>query len=268
MASMILGAALLVLAAFLVSRHPSPVVAPPPVSTVVKDANDAPLAIVAPATNELDLGEFMRVAEPLAKTFLEAQTLTDLLAVVRHPQLTRQRFIARFHDENLQPLGLQTFAEDGAVRIDQSSATVKIRTGNFEQRDLSFAHTKAGWKIDWESWVGWCDVPWDEFNEKALTTPNRFRVHLKPITYYNFSFSDDRKWRSYLIESPDGEHRFFGYVERGSPLDDRINFADNSTDQDFILDLCFPSDHSGQNQLLISDLIAEGWIEPEPTDSP
>ncbi|OYV02513.1 MAG: hypothetical protein CFE26_22095, partial [Verrucomicrobiales bacterium VVV1] len=109
---------------------------------------------------------------------------------------------------------------------------------------------------------------WDEFKEKQPKTPTRFRVRLKPIIYYNFGFSDDRKWRSYLVESPDGNHRLFAYVERGSRVDDLINFADNPGGRDYVLDLRFPADNPGSNQVLIEDRIAEGWVEPEPTDSP
>jgi hypothetical protein len=269
MTFMLVGAGLLVLVAVLLStRSKSP--AATKVPPIVSQPPMPPPTQAAPAEeNDLpDVGEFLRLAEPMARSFLNAGTVTELLRFVRHPEITSKRLNERFPDGRIQPPGLQTFADNGAVQLERTNVTVKIRIGNFEQRDLSFARTRDGWKIDWESWVGWSDMPWETFAEKAPTTPSRFRVRIKPIIYYNFSFSDDGKWRSYLIESPDGQHRFFGYVERGSPVDALINLADTPSGGDFILDLAFPADNSGRNQVLIKDRIAVGWVEPEHAASP
>ena len=266
MAAMIGGAVLLVIIAVIISRRTNSSSDMPSTPGMVMAPIELP-ADGVPAEELPDVGAFLRVAEPMARTFLEAKSIPELLAVVRHPGITAKRISERFPEGVITPVGLQTFADDGAVRIEHSNASVKVRIGNFELRDLSYARTKDGWKIDWESWVGWSDLPWEEFMEKAPTTSRRFRVRLKPIIYYNFGFADDRKWRSYLIESTDGQHRLFGYVERGSRVDDLINFTDSPSGGDYILDLCFPADNIGRNQVLITDRIAEGWVEPDSIES-
>ncbi len=268
MASMIGGAVLLVVAALLVFLKSKPAVpAPPPPLLTTTPVVLPPIAPPLPDETP-DVGTFLRVAEPLAKSFLEGKSVADLLAVVRHPKITGPRLRERHPDGLLKPPGMEAFAEGGQVILEKNTAMVKVRTGTFEEREVSFFRSADGWKVDWESWVGWSDMPWDEFMEKQPKTPTRFRVRLKPIIYYNFGFSDDRKWRSYLAESPDGNHRLFAYVERGSRVDNLINFVDNPNGGDYVLDLCFPADNPGSNQVLIEDRIAEGWVEPEPTDSP
>jgi len=266
MAAMIGGAVLLVGVAVFISRRTNSSTETPPTPGLVM----APIELPADGVQSEevpDVGAFLRVAEPMAKTFLESKSIPELLAVVRHPGITAKRISERFPEGTISPVGLQSFADDGAVRIERSNASVKVRIGNFELRDLFFARTKDGWKIDWESWVGWSDLPWEEFMEKAPTASKRFRVRLKPIIYYNFGFADDRKWRSYLIESTDGQHRLFGYVERGTRVDELINLTDSPSAVDYILDLCFPADNIGRNQVLITDRIAEGWVEPDSIDS-
>lgn len=274
MAAMVAGALILLLVALLVSRRSKPeqAAAPMPVTPSPIELPVTPPSPIAKEDvelgGELDIREFLRLAEPMARTFLNAKSVEELLPVIRHPKTTGPRLGERHPDGNLQPPGFQSFAEGGAIQIDRTSAVVKVLTGTFEQRNLSFARTRDGWKIDWESWVGWSDLSWEQFKDKAPTTPSRFRVRLKPIIYYNFSFSDDTRWRSYLIESPDGSERYFGYVERGSRVDDLINFADSPSGGDFILALSFPAENTGRNQVLITDRIAVGWIEPESADSP
>lgn len=263
------GAALLLIVAVIIATRSKPAVVTPMAPVVEKSTPQFPPGSEKARLPDVpDVGQFLRLAEPIAKTFLEAKSVDEILPVVRHPDITGKHLNDRYVDGHFMAPGLQSFAEDGAVSIQQSTAVVKVRTGNFEQRDLCFVHTKDGWKVDWESWVGWSDISWEMFAEKAPTTPSRFRVRLKPIIYYNFGFTDDGKWRSYLIESPDGEHRFFGYVERGTPVDNLINLADSPGGGDFILDLAFPADNVGRNQVLIKDRIAVGWVEPESAESP
>jgi len=267
MASMIGGALLLVVVALALFLKSKPAAQAAPAHLTKTPIIELPIA-PPPLDETPDVGAFLRVAEPLARSFLEGKTVTDLLAVVRHPKITGPRIQELHPDGMLKPPGMEAFAEGGQVMLEKSTAVVRVRTGTFEEREVSFFRSTDGWKVDWESWVGWSDMPWDEFKEKQPKSPTRFRVHLKPIIYYNFGFSDDLKWRSYLVESPDGNHRFFAYVERGSRVDDLINLADNPSGDDYVLDLCFPPDNPGSNQVLIAAWIADGWVEPEPTDSP
>lgn len=267
MISMIGGVTLLLAAALVVFLKSKPVEAPPAPITMAP-IEVTPLKPVLPVDDTPDVGAFLREAEPLTKTFLQARTVQELLPVVRHPKITGPRIQELHPDGMLKPPGLESFAEGGAVVLEKGTAVVKVRTGTFEERNISFCKTAEGWKVDWESWVGWSDLSWEEFKEKQPKTPTRFRVHIKPIIYYNFGFSDDHKWRSYLVESPDGNHRLFAYVERGSRVDDLINLADTPGGGDYVLDLRFPADSPGTNQVLIEDRIAEGWVEPEQTDPP
>lgn len=267
MGAMIGGAALLVAVALFVFLR-SKRVEHPPAAILPKPPVDTP-AIARPVSDETpDVGAFLREAEPLARSFLQARTVAELLAVVRHPTITGPRIQERHPDGQIKPPGIESFAEGGAVVLNQSTAVVKVRTATFEEREVSFYRSAEGWKIDWESWVGWSDMPWDEFKDRQPKTPTRFRVRLKPIIYYNFGFSDDQKWRSYLVESPDGNHRLFAYVERGSRVDNKINLADSPGGGDYVLDLRFPADAAGGNQVLIEERVADGWVEPDPADSP
>ncbi len=267
MGSMIGGAVLLVVVALVVFLKPKSD-DPTPAANLPKTPISLPPIAPSPLDETPDVGTFLREAEPLAMIFLHAKTVAELLPVVRHPKITGPRLQERHPDGMLKPPGMESFAEGGSVILEKSTAVVKVRTATFEEREVSFFKSAEGWKVDWESWVGWSDMPWDEFMQKQPKTPIRFRLRLKPIIYYNFVFSDDLKWRSYLAESQDGNHRLFAYVERGSRVDNLINFADNPNGGDYVLDLRFPAENPGSNQVLIEDRIAEGWVEPERTDSP
>jgi hypothetical protein len=87
-----------------------------------------------------------------------------------------------------------------------------------------------------------------------------FRVVLSPVEYYNFAFSDDRKWQSYRLESPDGVHAIYGYVERNSTLDSMIRPSPDQKQAAMTLQLEFPENATSPKQVLIRKMIAEGWM--------
>ncbi len=80
------------------------------------------------------------------------------------------------------------------------------------------------------------------------------------MDYYNFGFSDDRKWQSYLLTSPDENHILYAYVERGSVLDNRLKPSPDVKKTPLTLMLSFPDDAASPNQVLVGKIVTEGWM--------
>lgn len=70
--------------------------------------------------------------------------------------------------------------------------------------------------IDWESSVGYGEMAWEAFIEEHPTELVDMRVFLQPDDYYNYEFSDDRKYWCFSITSKESDLELFGYVERDS----------------------------------------------------
>jgi len=208
-------------------------------------------------------------AEPLTRKFLTATRIEDLLPLVRHPEVAVARMRDFYPKGAVDPPGLAEFNTSSAVVREGAFFFINVRTRSFDEKSIAYADSKDGLKIDWEIWVGWSAMTWDEFLKTKPTTARVFRLRLNPIDYYNFAFSDDRKWQAYRIVSPDGAHSIYGYVERGSavcaklshPSEDRTEIQQVPS----ILSLKFPGKAISANQVLIEDLVAEGWVlETEP----
>jgi hypothetical protein len=80
------------------------------------------------------------------------------------------------------------------------------------------------------------------------------------VEYYNFGFSDDRKWQSYLLVSPDEGHTLYAYAERGSVLDNRLKPSPDVKKTPLTLMLSFPAGAASGNQVLVDKFVAEGWM--------
>jgi hypothetical protein len=200
-------------------------------------------------------------AEPVVRKFLEATRLEEMLACVRHPDVAEGRMRAHYSSGTIEAPGLAKFNTRSQLTRNRTILSVGVRTRDFEERPISFFDTPEGIKIDWESWVGWSAMPWEEFLASRPSTAKVFRVKLSQVDYYNFSFADDGKWRSYRLESPDEQYSVFGYAERGTVLDSTLRPPADVKEVALMLSLKFPEEEGPGKQVIIENIITEGWVE-------
>lgn len=203
---------------------------------------------------------FLAEAEPLAKRFLEGIRIEDLLPLVRNPKLAEARMLRQYPDGKITASGMSGFNTLSEISRVGTSLSVRVRTRDYEEKALAFFETPEGFKINWESWVGWSEMPWGAFIAAKTTTAKMFRVILGPVEYYNIGFADDRKWKSYRLVSPDGKYSLYGYAEVGSLLNASLRLPPESTSLNLILSLKFPENATSSNQVIIEKRIAEGWV--------
>lgn len=204
--------------------------------------------------------EFLDEAEPLAKTFLNASTVEELLAVVYDPKRMRPKIAAYYPGGKVQPEGMKKFNASGRVSYKGDFAAVSVLTSDYDQKQLAYIDGADGLKIDWESWVGWSEMRWDELLVKRPTEPTLVRVMMKWIEYYNFEFSDESKWRSYRLTAPDGETMIYGYAARNSLLDQRMRPAEAGMTVACTLRVSFPKGDGKAGQVVIDEYVSDGWV--------
>lgn len=205
--------------------------------------------------------EFVADAEPIARKFLSATTIEEILPLVRNTAISEPRMRKFYQDHGIKPAGMSQFNTGGEIGLLGSLRSVGVTTGDFDDRSLVFEESPDGLKIDWESWVGWSEITWAEFLATKPKVAKVFRVTLSPVVYYNFGFSDEDMWVSYRLESPEHEHSIYGYVQKGSPLEQRIQPSPDVKSTALTLSLKFPEVTTSNDQVVIEALVTEGWVE-------
>ncbi len=224
-------------------------------------ANKSSGAATAGPLNKRDEAALAAEAGSLARKFLEATRVEELLPLVRNPEIVESR-IRKFYPEGKIPAaGLSQFSGGGNGEIRGAIISYSVRTRDQDERAMAFVDGPQGLKVDWESWVGWSEISWKEFLATKPTASRVFRVSLTPVDYYNFEFKEDLKWQSYRLESPDHEISVYGYVEKGSALDKQIRPASDVKAVLLMLSLKFSEGGLSSNQVLIERLVADGWVE-------
>lgn len=212
--------------------------------------------------------QFINDAKLLAKRFLSATHVDEILPVVDLSRDTEQKILDYYRNGKIEPVGMNKFNAGGKPSYLGNYAAVTVETSDFETRELAFVEGEDGEvKIDWESWVGWSEMPWKDLLITKPKTPVLVRVKVKEVEYYNFGFSDDEKWRSYSLISPDGENVLYGYVERGSLLDEKIRPRNDFKVVAQTLRVKFLEKNYSSSQVLIVEQVSDGWVvSPLPAD--
>lgn len=216
-----------------------------------------PLPLDPPKQNE---AAFLQQAESLARKFLETRTAKDLIPLVCDSAVTGPKILAYYDNGPVDAPGLAEFQADALVRQGEF-IQVPVRTRQFENREIWFrAAPGEALRIDWESWVGWSEMTWQDFTREKPATPKLFRVTLSDVDYYNFGFSDESKFKSFRLESPDHADPLYGYVERDSGLASKLRPSSDQPKIRVALMLSFPEKASHDNQVIIHRLVADGWL--------
>ena len=212
---------------------------------------------------DVELSVELPIIRQTVRDFLAAETVDEVLA--------RSRGGEDFHDvireyhsrQPLAPVVARKIAPTGRVQRSQGLWAVDVRLPDFSLKPLALERVKGRYLVDWASWVGYSEVPWERVQEVRPTEPVLFRVICRPVPYYNFGFSDDRKWRAYRLLSPDQKHTLFGYVERNSIREGMLpKIGGRDLGDAFLLRLRF-TDQSGPDQVLIEEVVSSGWVMRE-----
>lgn len=230
------------------------------------DPGPEPAAVTGPKEVEpagpdvVSAGEVDDRFRPVIERFLNAPDIESMAAAARMPERALPRMRDHYGDD-YSPPGFRRIVESNVTIRSDGVSPVEVEDGSFDRRLVYLVEQADGApKVDWEAFVGWSETDWSQLAESRPLEPVRLRARVKPVTYYNFSFDDELKWVSFLLESPDNEHRLYGYAPRGSESDDLLRTGEGKRSQPFLVDVSFPPDNPSGNQVLI-ERASEGWVD-------
>jgi hypothetical protein len=215
--------------------------------------------------------EMIAVLEDVLRRFLAEPTIEGKLRFVRSPDVTRNNMIEYFsrpeavHDLKLAdaPVGIDFIERDG-----QEFVGIVVSLNDLSHRGAIFEEVDGEWLLDWESFVGYGDMPWQTFLAEEPDYPVRMRVLLAPDDYYNFAYADPEKFVCYSLRDPEGTMACWAYCEKGSPahrqLAEAVFFAKErgTTVTEAILLLSFRPEGKGRRQVWIEEFIERGHFIP------
>ena len=202
--------------------------------------------------------------ELVLREFLDSSTLSERVKWVRDPERVRPMMLRYYQGEELEPEGLNLINRS-SVTFRRPFMIATVQTGQFLNYPITVERFEEEgedyYKVDWESWVGYCDYRSEEMRRLKPTDPFLLRVLISKGNYYNYDFSDEKEWVCYQLEIKDSEYSFSAYARRGSiqnrELERKLRNDDIAT---YMIRVRFPEGARSQDQLEIVELVSTGWL--------
>jgi len=203
-------------------------------------------------------------SERVVKAFLNSVTVTERLAYVREPERVRPLMLRYYGGEQIEAEGYHSL-DKTQVDYQKGFFATTVQTSEFLDFTILMIDLGEGgdvrYFVDWESWVGYSDMKPEELREKKPTEAQLMRVLVSKENYYNYHFSDDRKWSSFRLEIRDSEFTFLGYLERESEMErELLKRLKRVQTEPFVIKVAYPPNSKSMDQVEIMEIISPGWI--------
>jgi hypothetical protein len=118
--------------------------------------------------------------------------------------------------------------------------------------------------IDWESLTGYGEMSFQDFRTKRPTKPVALRAYVRLFEYYNFEFSDAKKYLCMKLTSENGESSVYAYCERGTELARWLETDLASTGpagfKGYLLQISFPPSAQSNQCVNLDKVMTARWL--------
>ena len=208
--------------------------------------------------------------------YLRAESVEELLPLVRDPERVRPLIEAAWAEEPRRPMKFARMSLfEPALLSTRPFWMVRVEVEDGEPQSLLVEQSgETGVKVDWETHVCHQPMAWDRYvSDLPAEGALDFRLWAEPDTFFSHEFSAPGRWACYRLTAKDGEGFLFGYVQAGSEVAaqlaelSRISPGRKAT---VILRLRRPAGSASPRGVVIEKVVARRWIlvEEAKQDSP
>ncbi len=260
------------------ASHPA-VEPPPPVEVVARKPVPPQAAVtlqeMAQDDVRADLTPLVRMADPVAPEQLAAAS--EVLQKFWHAETWAGKLPCVYDAQHVEPL-LRTYYETQRNKDPISGALVRTGRYRLDSREmlvLSYASSQPGnelavimlsgadgrYLLDWESYVGWGDMTFQDFKKQRPASPQLMRVHARSDEAYQGEFASPAQYVGIELVSPDGLYYLHGYCEKNSPTGLALAGAvAGGVQVKLTLRLAYAAEGTSAETVHITGLVADRWL--------
>lgn len=205
--------------------------------------------------------------EKVVRDFFDSRSVEEMLRYVRHPERVAPLMENYYAGKDPVPLRVVEVFSLEPLTIDQRANFWMVSCeleGQLQAHMLLEVTLEKEAKIDWETFVCYQPVAWDEF---ARTRPagytGDFRVYVEKDHFYSHDFADSETFDCYRLTTLNGTETLYGYVNRNDAQAALI--AEMTADREgsplaMILRLHLPDVTDSPRGLVVRELVSPRWL--------
>ena len=205
--------------------------------------------------------DVMALSENVVRSFLTAESAADLEGLVRTPEVTIPRMREWYKHHTWEAPGVTNTCVGNKVTVKGGMASMLVMLGDYSSRMIALERSGGDYLIDWESWVAWSEMGWEDLFTKRPTESVEVRALCQVDNYYNRLFRDEAKWLAVKLEYPGGERLIYGYIDQANDsLSRLVGDLIRGRSEPLTLKIRYPEGAVADNQVIIDEYVQHGWV--------
>jgi hypothetical protein len=199
---------------------------------------------------------------PTLKGFLGAKTSTEMKAWVREPERVHDLMDTYYQEQTpFQPVDYNALPRFDSLFAHKNFVVASMETKQFLPFTISLEKTAEGYRVDWESFEAYGEMPLKQFQSGKITKPTLFRFTIEPTSYPNLDFPSSETHQAYKLYTRNKAEMLYGYVERLSPAHEKLMSALLAKQSIFcVLRIKYPEHSTNEKQVEITHYLQTGWV--------
>lgn len=189
-----------------------------------------------------------------------AKTIDEMLSYVRPVKGIREKMVHFYKGEQLPQSPFFELLSVKNITDSPGYLFFECQTKNYKTHAGFLSYTEDKILLDWESYVGYSEMSWEELAKNKPTKPVRLRVSGNLSQYYNEEFANEKDWQSVALTNPSEREAIYGYVKRGSAAYQELFNFGLSNNRKVILEVYFPKGAKEGNQVFVERVVQQGWL--------
>ena len=222
-------------------------------------AREAMTAVERDAMDKAE--ETFAAAGEAIENFLNAPTYRERQEFVRDPERVEPLMEAHY---KRNPDGAFAFRppKDGwRMAPFESFLLTSVEGEDFSLTAIAVERQEDGrYLVDWESFVGYSELPFERLMERKPTDPVLLRARASVGDYYNFGYVDS-EWACVQLQDMSQANTIYAYTKVDSEiLQQLMKIMTLRGETHLTLKVVHPGGDKASNQFEITDVISRGWV--------
>ncbi len=199
---------------------------------------------------------------PTLKAFVDAKSPEAMKSLVREPERVHPLMDSYYQEQGaFQPGDYNALPRFDALFVHKNFIVASLETKQYRPFTISLEKTPEGYRVDWESYVAYGEMPLRQFQSEKITKPTLFRFTIEPTSYPNLDFPSSETHQAYKLYTKDKEQMLYGYVLRQSPAHEKFMSALLGKQSVFcVLRIKYPDHSTNDKQVEITHYVQTGWV--------
>ena len=210
--------------------------------------------------------------EEILRGFLSAKTVEERLKYVRHPNRVKPLMLDYYRRFPIQSYQYKKVSEYTTIPLKKRPfVALSVRVAEGENLPILLEDVEKGYLVDWESFVSYQPIAFEDYLKKRPTVPIDLRVYGSFDDFYAYEFPEEDGYLCVRMTAKNTDKVIFGYVREGTSLASEMKKyleapSGRSKTQPFILRVRFLPESKAPRSVVIDKIVATFWAYPTNPD--